>query len=267
VDVERLSRQTVLLDEAGREVAGRYLIAVAAAADPAVGPATVAALTRVYRILGLEPNLVFHRLHEHSLGAAPWTIHPVAPGRPAHSPGPAYPVSADTADEPVVVRAADTHTHGYALPWTTVLPDPANPPPAVPSADLEAAAPAGVPLDRTAITRKLAESAAAASLLTEIFGVDPPPDPDQPSGTYAPSASCQPVAGLDVTHTLLLRALASRPCRTREEFAALAAQYGVLPDGALDLLNEIAIDTVGAPVIDGEVTLAVHTDVLLELLA
>ena len=44
-------------------------------------------------------------------------------------------------------------------------------------------------------------------------------------------------------------ALDVRAYWTREEFTALAGVYGVLPDGALDLVNEVAIDAVGAPVI------------------
>jgi hypothetical protein len=54
---------------------------------------------------------------------------------------------------------------------------------------------------------------------------------------------------------------------TRAEFESLAANHGVLPDGALDLLNEVAIDIVGAPVVEGDTTLTVADDVLLELLA
>ena len=50
-------------------------------------------------------------------------------------------------------------------------------------------------------------------------------------------------------------------------FVSLAAAHGVLPDGALDLLNEVAIDTVGAPVAADGATLTVDHDVLLELLA
>jgi hypothetical protein len=41
----------------------------------------------------------------------------------------------------------------------------------------------------------------------------------------------------------------------------------VLPAGALDVLNEVAIETTGAPVlVDGD-TLAIDNDVFLEMLA
>lgn len=213
VDVDRLGRQTAPLPAADREIAGRYLVTVAAAADPTVGPATIAMLTRVYRILRLEPSLVFHRLHEHSLG------------RSAAAPPPPGPM---WTEEPVVVQAAEDAPHGYALPWA-------------------------VSLDEKVVERTLAESTAAATLLAEIFDDDEPPP--------------VPVAGLDAAHGGLLRALASRTSWTREEFATLAAAHGVLPDGGLDRLNDVAIDTVGAPVVEDGATLTVDHDVLQELLA
>lgn len=221
VDVDRLGRQTAPLVAADREIIGRYLVTVAAAADSTVGPATIAMLTRIYRILRLEPALVFQRLHEHSLGPSTATAATVERG-----PGPTG------TDEPVVVQAAEGAPYGYALPWVV--------------------SPA-VSLDGKAIERKLAESTRAATLLAEIFEDDEPPP--------------APVTGFDAAHGGLLRALTSRTCWTREEFAALAAAHGVLPDGGLDRLNEVAIDTVGVAVIEDGTTLTVDHDVLQEMLA
>jgi hypothetical protein len=251
VDVDRLGRQTALLDRADRDIAGHYLIAMAAAADPAVPPATVAMLTRVYRILGLEPNLVFQRLHEHSLGGPPASVRPTAS---AGSTGPldrAGPERSNERDGPVVVRPAEAVPSGYALPWAATPAQPAVPP-------------GGLPLDPAAIMRKLAESAVTATLLSSIFDTDGPPEPDRPA---PPVGGTGCVAGFDLRHSLVLRALAARPSWTRAEFASLAAEHGVLPEGAFDLLNEVAIDAVGAPVLEDDVTLVVNNDVLLELLA
>jgi hypothetical protein len=298
VDVNRLARQTALLEVADRELAGRYLVAVATAADPAAGPAIVAMLIRVYRILGLEPDLVFTRLHEQSTSGSPATAWASAPPRSvpeeasrhlrpirvgARPPVPAVPARPAGQDEPVMVRAADPVTNGYALPWAATPPSP----------DDEPVTPGGVPLDQTTIMQKLAQSAAAATILTAIFDTDPASDLDAtpsgdpasdldatpssdpasdldatPSSQVAPQATdTQLVAGLDRAHSLLLRALAARQSWTREEFSAVAAAHGILPDGALDLLNEAAIDAAGAPVVEDDVTLAVNNDVLLELLA
>ncbi len=228
VDIDRLGRHTTALTAAERETAGHYLVTVAQAADPAVGPAGIAALTRVYRILGLEPDLVFQRLHERSVGHG-------ANLRPVGWPG------AQERDAPVVVQVAGAAPNGYALPW----------------------AHGGVPLDRATIGRKIAESHAAATLLGTIF--DAGDDDDQTGIDGHPGA--EQIATLDAAHSALLRALAARKSCSRTEFAELAAAHGVLPEGALDVLNDVAIETTGAPVVADGDTLAIDNDVLVELLA
>jgi hypothetical protein len=142
-----------------------------------------------------------------------------------------------------MIRPADTATGGYALPWTV------------------AAQPA-VPLDRSMIARKVAETAAVGTLLAEVFAYDEPSASEYPP----PDRGADLVTGLDRPHSLLLRVLATQPSWTREEFAILADVHGVLPDGALDLLNEAAIEATGAPVVDGDTTLTLDCDVLEELL-
>jgi hypothetical protein len=284
VNVDRLGRQTALLSTAEREITGDYLISVAAAVTPAVGPATVTALTRAYRILGLDSDLLFHRLHASSV--AP----PLGPSAPSRPPPTIAPGQLTGTDEPVVVRPADPVTGGYALPWAAV-PAPSVAPAAPPPVD-QSAAPGEVRLDPMAITRKIAESAAAATLLAAIFDAEESPHPESPSsgaphpgpprhegaltagapGAGVPGAESAPsdddaesIAGLDPAHSSLLRALAARRSWTPQEFAALAEAYRVLPDGALDLLNEAAIDTAGGPVIEGGATLVVDDDILQEL--
>ncbi len=242
VDADRLPRQATALEPTGREIAGRYLIRVAAAADPAIAPATVATLTRMYQMLGLDRDLVFRRLHEQSVGApsgltAPDDGPPQSWGEPSGRDG------------PVMIRPADPATGGYALPWTV---------PAAPA----------VALDRALIARKVAETEAVGTLLAEVFAGDEPPAPQHPPTPQHPPAEGRAdlVAGLDRPHSLLLRVLAARPSWTPQEFAALASAHEVLPDGALDLLNEAALEATGAPVIEGDATLTVNVDVLQELL-
>ncbi|HET8661790.1 MAG TPA: TerB N-terminal domain-containing protein [Micromonosporaceae bacterium] len=227
VDADRLPRQVTPLDPAGREVAGRYLVRVAAAADPATTPATIAALARMYQMLGLDRDLVFRRVHEQSVTGRPLLAAP------------------SEGDELVTIRPADPVTGGYALPWTATEPS--------------------VPLDQAVVSRKIAETAAVGTLLAEVFADDDPgngpPAPQPPEDDGADL-----IVGLDREHSKLLRALAVRPLWTRDEFAALAATHGILPDGALDLLNEAAIEAVGGPVVEGEATLTVDVDLLQELL-
>lgn len=270
VDIDRLGRHTARLTSAQREAAGHYLVTVAHAADPAVGPAGVGALTRIYRILGLEPDLVFQRLHERSVGRGasvgvrtghrgrPASIAPRPPSATAPTtttPGGAAPGAttpgADERDEPVVVQLARAAPNGYALPWAQ-----------------ERAEPHGVHLDRTAIDYKIVESRAAATLLSEIFDAVADDDPAGPGGgrVAAGPADAEQIATLDAAHSALLRALAGRASWSRAEFAELAATHGVLPDGALDMLNEAAIEATGDPVVADGGTLAVDNDVLVELL-
>ena len=261
VDVDRLSRQITTVPAAEREIAGHYLVSVALAADPAVGPATVAVVTRVYRILGLEPDLVFHRLHERAVRGGG----PSAPAFPR--PLPIDPVRGRTAivdqpamsgpDDPVIVRTAEVTPSGYALPWAGA---------AAPATPLRGGAPSvgptdGIALDPASIHRTMIESDAATAMLNEVFDADP-----EPASSVEPATTGQ-IAGLDVAHSALLRALSGQSSWTRTEFASLAMEHGVLPDGALDLLNDVAIDAVGAPVINDDDTLALDNDVLLELLA
>jgi len=229
VDIPRLPRQVTRLATAEREIAGSWLISVAAAVAPGFPPATVSALSRIYRILGLEVSALYYRLHAFSVG--------------------------DGADEPVVVRTADPRGGGFALPW---------------SGD-DGATRGELRLDQAAISRKIDESTAVASLLSAIFDPDSgDPDSGDPDtdGTVPVVAvdHADPIAGLDPAHSALLRALAEQQSWTRDEFAALAGAHGVLPDGALDVLNEAAMDTVGGPLIGDGATLAVDDDVLRELL-
>jgi hypothetical protein len=57
---------------------------------------------------------------------------------------------------------------------------------------------------------------------------------------------------VDGAHSGLLRALAQRDHWSAAEFAELAAGFGVLPAGALDVLNEAGIDAAGEPVADDD---------------
>ncbi|MBL8925042.1 MAG: TerB N-terminal domain-containing protein, partial [Pseudonocardia sp.] len=62
-----LSRRIAALDQPERSATGHFLIAVATRART-VSPAAVAALTSAYRMLGLDTELVIHRLHQRSIG-------------------------------------------------------------------------------------------------------------------------------------------------------------------------------------------------------
>jgi hypothetical protein len=144
--------------------------------------------------------------------------------------------------EPVEIRPARRGPLGQPVP---------PPPPAPPSGEIA--------LDLDAVQKKLAESAKAAAMLGEIFSDEDDPVSSIPTG----AAAARRLSG---THAALLRELATRASWSRAEFAAVASRLGLLPSGALDSLNETALEVCGDPLLDGDSALSVNPDVLKELM-
>ena len=238
-----LSRRIAALDQPERTATGHFLIAVAAGAR-IVSPAAVAALTSAYRMLGLDTELVIRRLHQRSIGGG-------SPDRASHR----------HAEEPVVARRGGRADPGHALPWAAMSP----------TAEGSPAAAGGVPLNQAAISRKITETTAVDTLLAAIF-VDDEPIGGAPAATAGPDGAPDldrtdlGPTDLDPAHRDLLRELGTRTSWARTDFAALAARYGVLPNGAVDLLNEVAMETAGEPVCEGDGDLVINSQVLQELL-
>lgn len=222
-----LTRRIAALDQPERTATGHFLIAVAAGAR-IVSPAAVAALTSAYRMLGLDTELVIRRLHQRSIGGG-------SPDRASHP----------QAEDPVVARRGGRADTGHALPW----------------ADTSPTAAGGVQLSQATISRKITETTAVGTLLAAIF-VEDEPIGGAPAATAGPDGATD----LDPAHRDLLRELGARTSWARTDFAALAARYGVLPNGAVDLLNEVAMETAGEPVCEGDGDLVINSQVLQELL-
>ena len=117
-------------------------------------------------------------------------------------------------------------------------------------------------LDRSTIAARERETSIVSDLLGSIFAdADPAATPPNVVATNVDT-----VAGLDAAHSLLLRTLCERETWTAAEFSALAATCHLLASGAIDVLNEAAIDLTGDPLIEGDDALTVDLDVLRELL-
>jgi uncharacterized tellurite resistance protein B-like protein len=124
-------------------------------------------------------------------------------------------------------------------------------------------------LDPELVRTRLAESQRAADLLAGIFtGEDTSsfPSVGTPTGPAAPQAEGGAVAGLDPSHHAFLARLADRPTWRRSELDAVAAELGLLPDGALAIVNEAAFEAVGEPVWEGTDPIEVDSHVLKEML-
>jgi len=110
----------------------------------------------------------------------------------------------------------------------------------------------GVVLDPELIKARLAESARAASYLAEVFTDD---DTATLAAVHAGDQVTVPAkaqaAVLDPAHSALLGRLAGRPSWARDDFDQMAADLGLLPDGALEALNEASFEAVGEPVCEG----------------
>jgi hypothetical protein len=150
-----------------------------------------------------------------------------------HSAAAAPPAAA----EPVTIREARP-SPGYAIP----------------------AEEGRVKLDRSVLAARLAEAAEVAALLGSVFA-----EPNEaPSPPVPPTA--QPVAGLDGAHSALLRALAERDTISRAEWSELTSQARLMPDGALDRLNEASYEVTGEPLAEGDDPIEINRYVMGELL-
>ena len=94
-----------------------------------------------------------------------------------------------------------------------------------------------------------------AALLGRVFLEDEPPPPPPPAGS-----------ALEGNLGVLLGQLAARSTWTRTEFDAMAIALDLPPHGALEMLNQAALDAYGDVLLDGTDMLELDPDALKELL-
>lgn len=227
VKLTGLTKRLAALDQEQRENVGDFLTTVAAT-DGHVSPEEIKILTKIFKLLGLDPASVYSRVHAATTGG----------------------ITAAVA--PVTVRSSSRGAHAYAIPPAPA----ARPDPGVPR---DPATP--VQLDAATVAAKLAETSAVTALLGSIFTDEEPPPPSLPA-TTGPS-----IAGLDAAHSTLLAVLAGRGSWARAELEAECAGLGLLPDGAVDTLNEAAYERVGDPLVDGDDPITIDPVVAQEMQA
>lgn len=150
------------------------------------------------------------------------------------------------AEEPVPVRPAE-------LPQGFAIPRPAQ------------AASQSIELDLDKVRAKLAETERVSRLLGEIF-VDEETAAPAPPPAQAPTADDYAIAGLDSPHSALLLHLAGSATWERAQVERLADALGLLPDGALEVINEAAFTICGAPLLEGDELIEIDKEVLQEML-
>jgi uncharacterized tellurite resistance protein B-like protein len=122
----------------------------------------------------------------------------------------------DVAEGPVRVKAAEEEAPGEQIPDE----------PKVKKASLDAARIAAIRNDTERVS----------SVLGEIFSTDT----DQSDESIAANALPSALAGLDPKHALLVDQIIQRKHWTEEEFDEIAVNQGLMPSGALEVINEWA---------------------------
>ncbi len=251
------------LDSAQRGWLPRALVELVTAEGQPL-PEHLPHLAKIYGLLGLPAAQVYSDVHARlSAGAAPAAAGalgaPAAPAADALAAGSS--VAASSADAPIIVAPAGSSA-GFALP-----------PPAAAAPVAPATAPGPV-LDAARIRTTIAETAALHGVLASIF--DSADTVDSASSAAASAPSITPAApaagraapdgyailGLDAAHSALLRYLTSCPEWRREKVAQLTQALGLLPQGALETINEAAFTAFGEAVLEGDEVVEVRTDLL-----
>lgn len=119
-------------------------------------------------------------------------------------------------------------------------------------------------LDATRIARVRAETAEVSAVLAGIFNEEEEPQPEVALSTVTGAASR--FAHLDEAHGTLLEALLENSL-SRAAFATLAKRMSLLPEGAMETINDWAFDSVGDAILqDEEGQISIITDLRQEVL-
>ncbi len=206
---------------------GRFLLSLAGA-DGYVSPEEIKVLTRIYPILGLDPDELFSDLHSLVLA-------PDAGRRPDHE------------GEPVTVIRGD--------PTNRDIPIPAPPNPA-----------GGAVLDLERIRRIRADTREVSELLGKVFGESQGPEegPEDAASEVDGEidAADKTLRGLDLPHSRFVGALSTRSEWSWAEFEMMAGEFGLMPSGSIETLNDAAFSACDEPLLEGEDPLQVNSHAL-----
>lgn len=237
IKVTGLTKRVASLSRAQQEGLGKLLIDIAVS-DGVISPEEVTTITKLFKLLGLDPSAVTGRLHEALTSVT----------------GPS--------NHPTLVRTADPAEPGIAVP---------PPPEGSPETDPASAAFA---LDAASIEQKRRETASVSELLMDIFDENEKslalpgrrsaerPEADE---TTESSSDVEVVAGLDASLSTLVMQLSQATEIDREKFDALCEALALLPNGALDTLNDAALDACDDLLLEGDELITINRYALEEM--
>ncbi len=121
--------------------------------------------------------------------------------------------------------------------------------------EIEPSASVEFKLDRSVIEHKARETELASALLGEIFA-------DGDEVVAVPSGVERGRFGLEATTTEFLNRMLTEQTWSRTDLDQVAAEVGVLLDGALEQINEVAFDLADAPLWEGDDPVDVYTETI-----
>ena len=124
----------------------------------------------------------------------------------------------------------------------------------------------GVELDMERVQNTLADTQKASALLASIFE-DEEPEASEPAITTdeLDVDVNQRFRGLDSVHAQLLTELLGRNKWLRDDFMHLASSLNLLPDGAMEVINEWAFEKYDEPILEDGEPIEVYADLLGEV--
>lgn len=118
-----------------------------------------------------------------------------------------------------------------------------------------------VALDSDRVASVMANTARVASVLGDIFGEDETKDEVEEGSEETGDA----FFGLDSQHADFLGELLTRPHWGEVDFATLAGQFRLMPEGALETVNEWSFERFGDLLIEGHEGYEINSDVMEQL--
>ena len=154
------------------------------------------------------------------------------------------------ADAPVTIRSKNQHDTGYKIP---------TPAPSKPKGDID--------LNMSNIERTLEQTEKVQSILTDIFTEEDDTsqvqqDTSEPSDKVSEQIT---LLGLDAEHSRLVDRLVGKSQWSRAEFEGLCAGLGLLPDGAIEIINEAAFEHFDVPLLEDDEPLEINPDIVKEI--
>ena len=222
LDLTGMKKRLSSLNGTDRKQAAQVMLFIANA-DNRIDPDEIKILTKVYKLLDLDPSSLYSDLHS---------------------------LQTRLPEEPVTILKPDAAERGRVIPLEQSIARSHHAP--------------HLPLSAEIIERKLRETHHVQQLLATVFISEEDMSLPCPAVAHDSSSS---ILGLDNTHSSLLTKLLEKPEWTSHELEALCAKHQVMPEGAVETINNVAIEKFGDLLFEFGDTLTVNNEIATEVFA